>query len=260
MKPALHTSAKSSHYNKEASTYDVFNEKNSAQMNQLIEKILKQHRVKSVLDLTCGTGSQVFWLAKRGYHVVGSDINTKMLAIAKDKAKTQKRDIEFIKGDVRTLKAGQFNAVITIFNAIGHLTKQDFEKAIQNIHANLNDRGLYIFDIFNLNYLLKGDNITKLTMDLQKTSGNTLAREIQYSTISTDGILASYDLYIRQTGSEEPKLSRAMQTLQVYSADQLKDMLHKNEFKVIRQCNVDGSRLSKYNTDRIVTVAMKQRG
>ncbi len=257
MKPVSHTSAKPSHYTKEASTYDAFNEKNSAEINQLIEKILKQHRVKTVLDLTCGTGSQVFWLSKRGYHVVGSDINAKMLALAKEKAQKQKRDIEFIKGDMRTLKAGQFDAAITIFNAIGHLTKQDFEKAIQNIYANLNNRGLYIFDIFNLNYLLKDDNITKLTMDLQKNSGNTLAREIQYSTISTDGVLASYDIYISQVGNEAPKTSKAMQTLQVYSANQLKEMLHKNGFKVARQCKVDGSRLSEYKTERIVTVAIK---
>lgn len=260
MKVLSHCSAKPSHYNKEALTYDAFNEKNSAQINQLIEKVLKKYRVKTVLDLTCGTGSQVFWLTKRGYQVVGSDINAKMLTIAKDKAKKQKRNIKFIKGDMRTLKAGKFDAVITIFNAIGHLTKQDFEKSIRNIHTNLNDRGLYIFDIFNLSYLLKDDNITKLTIDLQKNSGNTLAREIQYSTISPDGILASYDIYIRQTASEAPKISRAAQTLQVYSASQLKDMLHNNGFKVLRQCKIDGSRISEYKTDRIVTVVMKERG
>ena len=58
-------------------------------------------------------------------------------------------------------QVGQFDAVITIFNAVGHLTKQDFKKAIQNIYTNLNDRGLYVFDIYNLNYLLYKDNITK---------------------------------------------------------------------------------------------------
>jgi SAM-dependent methyltransferase len=43
-----------------------------------------------------------------------------------------------------------FDAVITIFNAVGHLTKSGFEKAIRNIHRNLNAGGIYVFDILNL--------------------------------------------------------------------------------------------------------------
>jgi ubiquinone/menaquinone biosynthesis C-methylase UbiE len=257
MKNISHHSAKPSHYNKEAEHYDKFNETNSTQINQTIEQILKKHKVKTVLDLTCGTGSQVFWLAKRGYEVMGSDINLKMLKIAKGKATNKKPNIKFIKGDMRTIKAGHFDAVITIFNAIGHLTVMDFEKAIRNIHANLNDSGLYIFDIFNLNYLLEKDNITKLTIDIQRKFNNKTVREIQYSTISKDGILASYDIYHQQTVNRNPKISTAFQTLQVYSAKQLTEMLKKNGFKVLQPINVDGKRFLKNKSDRILIIAIK---
>lgn len=257
MKSLSHKSAKPSHYNKEAKYYDKFNEKNSVLINQKLEKILKKYKAKTVCDLTCGTGSQVFWLAKRGYEVVGSDINSKMLTIAKNKAKKEKLHVKFIQGDMRTIKAGKFDAVLTIFNAIGHLTKPDFEKAMRNIHETLNDNGLYVFDIFNLNYLLKNNNITKLTIDWQKKSGNNAVREIQYSTISNDGILASYDIYHEQIGSNKPKISNAFQTLQVYSAKQLKMMLQKNGFKVLKQCNINGSKFSDSKSDRILTVCKK---
>lgn len=53
MKLLLHKSAKPSHYNKEAKSYDAFNEASSKPINQLIETILKKHGVKTVLDLTC---------------------------------------------------------------------------------------------------------------------------------------------------------------------------------------------------------------
>lgn len=53
MKLLLHKSAKPSHYNKEAESYDAFNEASSKPINQLIETILKKHGVKTVLDLTC---------------------------------------------------------------------------------------------------------------------------------------------------------------------------------------------------------------
>lgn len=118
-----------------------------------------------MLDLTCGTGSQVFWLLKRGYKVVGVDINSSMLKIARNKAQQEGVDVSLLKGDMRTSKVGEFDAVLTIFNAVGHPTKSDFEKAIQNIGANLKKGGLYIFDIFNLNYLLHNNQITRLTID-----------------------------------------------------------------------------------------------
>ena len=202
MKSLSHTSAKPSHYDFAAAHYDGFNEKNSKPINQLIDRILKKYGTKSVLDLTCGTGSQVFWLAKRGYEVVGADINSKMLAVAKCKARETKLPVKLLLGDIRNLEVGKFDAVVSIFNAVGHLTKVDFEKAIRNIRNNLKIGGLYVFDIFNLNYLSEHDHIKKLTIDWQQVSGRTTCREIQYSTIDKNGTLASYTTSHVQKGSQ----------------------------------------------------------
>ena len=253
-----HVSAKPSHYDKAAEHYDKFNEEKSQVINQTIETVLKKYKVKTVLDMTCGTGSQAFFLAKRGYEVVGADINANMLKVAQAKAKKEKLDIQFLEGDMRTLKAGKFDAVITIFNAVGHLTKSDFEKAMRTINQNLKEGGLYIFDINNLSYLLKDNNITTLTIDWQKVSDDTKVRDIQYSTIDKDGTLASYTTHYEQEGDNKPKISQSAQTLQLYTAQQLKDMLQRNGFKVVQQCALDGSKFSKDKTDCILTVARKQ--
>lgn len=255
MKKIAHKSADASHYNKEADSYDLFNDKNSIVINETIGTVLKKHRVKSVIDLTCGTGSQVFWLHNHGFEACGYDINSKMIKIAKEKAKSKKLALSFNKGDIRTTRAGQFDAVLSIFNAVGHLTKSDFKRAMRNVRSNLNPGGLYIFDIFNLEYLLDGDNITKLTIDWLKRTGNRVIREIQYSTIDTDGVLASYDHYYEKDAATKTKTSTASQTLQVYSADELKEMLAQCGFKAIRQCNVDGTRFSRKKSERILTIA-----
>lgn len=219
--------------------------------------MLHAHSVKSVLDLTCGTGSQLFYLAKQGYEVFGIDFNYKMLAIAQRKAKHQNLLFPLQQDDMRTAKIGSFDAVLTISNAIGHLTKEDFELALQNINSNVKPNGLYIFDIFNLDYLLHDDNITKLTIDWQKKSGEVTAREIQYSTILPSGVLASYDIYHEQVGLNKPKITTAFQTLQVYNVTQLKDMLNRNGFKVIQQSAIDGSIFKPQETERILTVAQR---
>ena len=80
---------------------------------------------------------------------------------------------------------------------------------------------------------------------------------MQYSTINSQGVLASYDFYYTQRGSAAPKLKTAAQTLQVYTRQQLKDMLQRCGFSVLRQCNIDGGRLSETKTERILTVARK---
>lgn len=258
MKRLSHTTAKSSHYSDQAKSYDAFNEENSKKTNQTIEKILKKYKVKTVLDLTCGTGSQVFWLAKRGYEIMGSDINTNMLKAARARAKKEKCAVKFLQGDMRTIKVGNFDAVISIFNAIGHLTKSDFEKAIRNIHANLKVGGIYVFDINNLSYLLKDNNITKLTIDWQTLDSNIKTRAIQYSTIDKEGILASYTTMCVQKDNNTPKITSDMQTLQVYSSKQLKDMLTRNGFQVMEQSGIDGKKFVENKSDRIVMVAKKR--
>ncbi len=62
-------------YNKESKRYDTFNENtiNSRITNSTIEKILTKNKVNTVVDLTCGTCWQVFYLAKRGFTVTGSE-------------------------------------------------------------------------------------------------------------------------------------------------------------------------------------------
>lgn len=134
--------------------------------NAVVERLLKEQKVKTVLDMTCGTGSQVFYLAERGYEVIGSDFSPALLEQARSKSKKMNRDIAFVDGDMRDVKIGKFDAVITMFNAIGHVTKVDFEKTLKNIHANLKDGGVYIFDIFNLQ-AITDDVIDDFKMDIK---------------------------------------------------------------------------------------------
>jgi ubiquinone/menaquinone biosynthesis C-methylase UbiE len=253
-----HMSAKSSHYDKEAEKYDEFNEVNSQIINGTIEKILKHFNASSVVDFSCGTGSQVFYLSKRGYDVIGLDINARMLAIAQVKAKSENLPLRFIKGDMRVSKIGNFDAAITIFNAIGHLTTPDFEKTLQNIHQNLKKEGLYIFDIFNAAYLLDGDNITKLTIDWQTAQEEVISRIIQYSTINVDGVLVSYTTFFSGSKNQKPKITKERQTLQTYSAEKLETILNRNGFAMLAKSAIDGTPFDPAKTDRMLIVAQRR--
>ncbi|MCP3659134.1 MAG: class I SAM-dependent methyltransferase [Bacteroidetes bacterium] len=252
-----HESAKASHYNREAKYYDVINEKDSITINSFLENLFNKYKINTILDFTCGTGSQVFWLSKKGFKLIGCDINQKMLQIARKKSEEKLLKIKFVDGDMRTTKLGKFDAVITIFNSIGHLTKTDFKKTLQNIKFNLNPKGLYVFDIFNLNYLLKDDNITKLTIDWFRQINNNTIREIQYSTINSEGILASFDIYHETKRNNSLKISKAFQTLQIYNRQELNEILEEAGFQIINQCDINGEKFIEDETERILTIASK---
>ena len=182
-----------------------------------------------------------------------------MLKIARQKAILKNLKIKFLQRDCRNVHIGNFDAVITISNAIGHLTREDFKITTQNINRNLNTGGLYIFDIFNLDYLKHENNIAKLTMDWMAVAGGNNVREIQFSTISDDGILASYSAYVEQDGHNQPtKIVKGYgNTLQVYSADELRSILKENGFVVLNQMGMRGEEFFKFEAERILTIAKK---
>jgi len=238
--------------------FDAYNvNEETASKNALIEKLLKEQGAKTVLDMTCGTGSQVFYLDARGYEVTGSDFSPGLLDRARNKAKEMNRNIAFIDGDMREIRVGKFDAVITIFNAIGHLTKPDFEKALQNIHANLKEEGVYIFDIFNLQAIT--DNIIdNFTMDIESIVNGVKIRNIQHSEIDRKyGLLISHDNLTIFKEEGEPEIHTNSSSLQIYTAEELKTMLERNGFKAIRQYDMDGNNFLAEESLNILTVAKK---
>ena len=225
--------------------------------NALLLQLLKQHKICTVLDMTCGTGSQVFYLNKQGYNVTGSDFSPALLDIARKKAASSNLDIKFIDGDMRSLNIGKFDAIITMFNAIGHVSKPDFETTLNNINGNLNRGGIYVFDIFNL-AAMSDLMVENLAMETTKTAQGDKIHNVQHSEINREkGLLTSFDQYtIQKANAEVQKLNHSF-TLQIYTAQQLQDMLSQNGFEIVHQCAMDGTEFVEQATESILTIARK---
>jgi SAM-dependent methyltransferase len=225
--------------------------------NSIIEQLLKKYDVKTVLDLTCGTGSQVFFLLEHGYHVVGADFSPELLKIARKRARTHNLKVDFIDGDMRTLRVGQFDAVISIFNAVGHLSKAGFSKAIKNAAHNLKNGGIFIFDILNLE-AMTDKVVAELACYVHKKINTTQILSTQCSTIDrANGILTSYDSYMIQKNIDKPEIFSNKFSLQIYSAKELNDILAQNGFATLGQYTLDGSKFQQLKSLNILTVAKK---
>ena len=63
-------------YQRHPEFFDAFSDNgHAAATNTVIAKLLRKQKVHTVLDMTCGTGSQVWHLAKHGYKVTGADFS-----------------------------------------------------------------------------------------------------------------------------------------------------------------------------------------
>jgi len=111
-----------------------------------LEKVFRKHdlKVRDILDVACGTGAHAALLVKRGYNVIGVDLNEEMLKIARRKVK----NAVFLKGDMRDLKLGRtFDAVICMFSSITYnRTLSELQKTLSGFHKHLKAKGIVVFD------------------------------------------------------------------------------------------------------------------
>ncbi|MAG28256.1 hypothetical protein CMI47_22255 [Candidatus Pacearchaeota archaeon] len=241
-------------YSRLAKYYDILENVESIEsFNPVLLKILRKHNVKSILDMTCGTGVQAGFLHKKGLKVKASDYNAQMIKIARSKFKK----VDFRKGDIRTSKYGKFDAVISIFNAIGHLSRKDFEKAIRNIGKNLNDKGLYIFDIFCYDYMKK-NFIKHEFIDFAKEVNDT--KFVRFNNNKMDKkkkiLTMNQKIYV-QKGLDKPMIFKESWDLQIYSSKELKRILEKNGSQVVEFLDMSGKKY-KPNSSLILTIARKK--
>ncbi|WP_018759432.1 class I SAM-dependent DNA methyltransferase [Paenibacillus terrigena] len=113
----------------------------------------------SLLDCSCGIGTQAIGLAKYGYNVSATDISPVSVKRAEKEAVTHGVNINFGVSDFRSLDKdvlGLFDIVLSADNAIPHLlTDGDLTKAFQNIQAKLNPNGLLIVTIRDYDALVQ---------------------------------------------------------------------------------------------------------
>jgi glycine/sarcosine N-methyltransferase len=111
----------------------------------------------SVLDCSCGIGTQSIGLLSRGYCVLGTDISPASLRRAEEEARRNGLSLTTTAADFRSLDAdvsGQFDVVIAFDNALPHLlTDDDLRLAAKNIFAKTRPGGVFAASVRNYDEL-----------------------------------------------------------------------------------------------------------
>jgi len=123
---------------------------NYKQWSRYIKSIFsRQHkRVRSLIDLSCGTGSHLTALGASRRVLFAADNSLPMLKQAK--SKNPDRVSGFINADFRRLPfcSNKFDAVVSLYDSVNYLLKdRDVLLFLQETLRILNSGGLLIFDV-----------------------------------------------------------------------------------------------------------------
>lgn len=110
-------------------------------------RTFQEHRIKSIIDLGCGTGEHVSALHKRGFKTKGVDVSETMIGVARKRYP----DCDFILADLQNFKVdNSVDAVICIFGTFNYIIKdEDITTSLNNVYALLPKQGIFILEIWN---------------------------------------------------------------------------------------------------------------
>jgi ubiquinone/menaquinone biosynthesis C-methylase UbiE len=135
-----------------------------------------------VLDVACGTGRHTIALCLAGFDVVGLDISTNLLKIARKRGA-----LVLVRGDMRFLpfKSGYFTAAVSIDNSFGYLpSEKEDEQGLADVKRVLKPNGMFVLDVFNREKLTEKYRLRKASPKLYSYQSFMLKQE---RTVSADG-------------------------------------------------------------------------
>jgi SAM-dependent methyltransferase len=205
-----------------------------------------------IFDLACGHGRHSLELARRGYSVVGLDISPESIEIARERAASERLEVEFLEGDMREIPfRDEFDAVINMNTAFGYLeTQEDDQRVLDGIAVALRTGGRLLMEIVNPVSLFRNYQ----SKDWEQLEDGTLfLQDRNYDIVRGRNDVTWRFLY--PDGSEE----QMERSIRLYTLPELIAMYAASGLQFSSAWGgVDGSELS-IDTRRMVVIGVKSR-
>jgi SAM-dependent methyltransferase len=227
-------------------------EKSVAQVD-FIERVLSLKPGASILDMPCGNGRHAVEFAKRGYEVVGVDINSFLLGAARQAAQREKTPVTFHKEDMREVSFnGEFDAALNLFTSLGYFEDDsEDEKILAKLFCSLRSSGKLLLDYINRDHLVR---TFRARWERELSDGSMLITEPEYDMVR--GRCVARRSLLVEGGKSPQKLTSLI--YRMYTPTELITMGRKSGL-CFRQAYGDfmGSALTM-NTERVILLFDKQ--
>lgn len=117
--------------------------------------MLRPQGGERILDLACGTGRHSLELVRHGFSVVGVEISSELVEIARKDAEQQGLEATFVEGDLRELDfEGEFDIVLNLNDgAVGYFeTDEENHRTFEVISRALKQGGQNLVQVPNVLY------------------------------------------------------------------------------------------------------------
>jgi len=198
----------------------------------------------SVLDLGCGQGRHSRFLHANGFEVVGIDLSSASIAVAKTLAQgNQRYEVQ----DMRTFAVEErVDAVFNLFTSFGYFDDQnDNLRVLERIAAHLKNHGLLVLDYLNAYPLLTHEEksnrveIDHLVFETRKF------RQL-------DSIIKTIDVH------DAGVIHHFQERVQLITPDNFQHMLEASGFEVLRIFgNYRMEEFNPENSERCLIIARK---
>jgi SAM-dependent methyltransferase len=190
----------------------------------------------SVLDCSCGIGTQAIGLALRGYRVHATDLSPAEVERAEREAKSFGVSLTFGVADFRTLASqvpGSFDVVLSCDNALPHLLSgEDLRLAAANMAAKLREKGPLLVSIRDYDQLAQEKPLAEMPRVYDDPEGRRII--FQVWDWSADGRTYTVHLFIVREAGGDWKTSHYMTAYRALQRDELTAILQSTGFSNIR--------------------------
>lgn len=156
-------------------------------------ELAKKYGQGGVVDIACGTGAVLLYLAERGIEIDGTDLSEEMCKVAAAKAEKMNLRLNIYPADMTKFSSGRkYSLAIIARSGFMHLPEQKLQiEALKNIREQLLPGGILTFNTFDpwpiiqAKQMQTGPEDYELRLEYVNSDGN---REEIYNAMSYDPI------------------------------------------------------------------------
>ncbi len=211
-------------------------------------KELELRRGMKILDVACGHGRHANLLAELGYDVTGIDITKGFLKIAEREAKKKGVTVQYLEMDMRKMRfRSRFDRVLLLFTSFGYFNDDGNFLVLKNIARALKPGGLFCFDTFNRDALLK-----RFLPYLVMEKGKDLMADINRFDAETGRLYCRRIVFRNGRRKVKPFFVR------LYNLTEMRDLLNRVGLKIYKLFSDFDSNPLTNESGRMIIVAKKQ--
>jgi SAM-dependent methyltransferase len=136
---------------------------------------------RQILDIGCGAGESLTWLAQHGYIVTGLDRSAAMLALARKNLAAGNVDARLIESDIRSAgNLGEYDLALAldVMNEFNSL--RELEETFRRVHQILKEDKLFAFDLRTIEGLIQLSLLSDGDALLQDQGGLTIFTQDEF--------------------------------------------------------------------------------